>query len=153
MRKGKLILSAKPGSSGALLAFKTLSNNYQANVTILKSTASAGIALVGDDKNMVRLIISEKGLSVSKLENDNETILAQQTVPGWQKMHLRMDVNNGKEISFAYSTDGSAFLNLDTKAIDGYFLPPWDRAVRIGLIAQGDPSRQAVFESFVLKNR
>jgi hypothetical protein len=36
--------------------------------------------------------------------------------------------------------------------VSGNFIPPWDRAVRVGLISRGPANQQAVFNSFILKN-
>ena len=80
LRNGKLTLNAKPVNSGAFLGFKTLSANYNVEVTVLASTSSAGIALVGDDKNMVRLLVTSGSITVSELKNDQETIVWKQSV-------------------------------------------------------------------------
>lgn len=36
---------------------------------------------------------------------------------------------------------------------DGQFLPPWDRGVRVGVVAQGPASAVATFERFELVNQ
>jgi xylan 1,4-beta-xylosidase len=153
LRNGKLTLSAKPSGGGAFIGFKTLSSNYQAQMVLLPSTAVSGIGLVGDDKNMIRLLVSGSELIVSKLENDKETIVNKQSVTRSPKIYLRMDVSNGSNVSFSYSIDGTSFVEINDNAVDGHALPPWDRAVRVGLISKGEVSQKMVVESFVLKNK
>jgi xylan 1,4-beta-xylosidase len=153
LRNGKLTLSAKPSNGGAFIGFKTLSSNYQAEIVLLPSTAVSGIGLVGDDKNMIRLLVAGNELMVSKLENDKETIVIKQSIETAPKIHLRMDVSNGSEASFSYSVDGTSFVKVNDSAVDGRALPPWDRAVRVGLISKGEASQKTVVGSFVLKNK
>jgi xylan 1,4-beta-xylosidase len=153
LRNGKLTLSAKPSNGGAFIGFKTLSSNYQAEIVLLTSTATSGIGLVGDDKNMIRLLVSGSELTVSKLENDKETVVVKQSITAAPKIHLRMDVSNGSEASLSYSVDGTSFVKVNDSAVDGRALPPWDRAVRVGLISKGEVSQKTVIESFVLKNK
>jgi beta-xylosidase len=153
LRNGKLTLSAKSSNGGAFIGFKTLSSNYQAEIVLLPSTAASGIGLVGDDKNMIRLLVSGSELTVSKLENDKETIVVKQSITTAPKIHLRMDVSNGSDASFSYSVDGTSFVKINDNAVDGRALPPWDRAVRVGLISKGEVSQKTVVESFVLKNK
>jgi xylan 1,4-beta-xylosidase len=153
LRNSKLTLSARPSNGGAFVGFKTLSANYQAEIVLLPSTSASGLALVGDDKNMIRLLVAGNELIVSKLENDNEAIINKKTVSSISKIHLRMDVVKGSGVSFSYSVDGSSFVKMNDNAVDGQSLPPWDRAVRVGLISKGETSQNAVFESFVLRNK
>ena len=64
-----------------------------------------------------------------------------------------MQVKNGKDIHFYYSTDGNYFVLLNETDIDGSFLPPWDRAVRTGIVAKGEKNTSAVFDSFKLLHK
>ncbi len=153
LRNGKLTLAAKSSNGGAFIGFKTLTTNYQSEIVLLSSTAAGGIGLVGDDKNMIRILLQENELIVSKLENDKGTIINKQTISTAPKLHLRMDVTNGSKVSFSYSVDGTSFVKMNDNAVDGQSLPPWDRAVRVGLISKGETSKKAVFESFVLRNK
>jgi hypothetical protein len=42
---------------------------------------------------------------------------------------------------------------MNTTPVDGSFLPPWDRAVRAGLIAKGTAGQKAVFERFEMTGK
>jgi xylan 1,4-beta-xylosidase len=41
---------------------------------------------------------------------------------------------------------------LNKEPLNGTFLPPWDRAVRVGLVAKGVSEQVGVFDSFRLEN-
>lgn len=153
-RKGKLELTASPDGGGGFLGTKTYSGAYEANVVIdlRGSSSEAGLALVGDDQNIVSATIAGNRIVVRKIERDKETVIATKEVPSSATLHLRAKVANGKEISFFASRDGKDFVLLNDQPVDGFFLPPWDRAVRVALIAKGGSRTKAVFEDFVLKN-
>jgi hypothetical protein len=64
-----------------------------------------------------------------------------------------MQVRNGKEIRFFYSSNGKRFTALSMNGMDGSFLPPWDRALRAGIIAKGEEGTEGVFDSFEMVNQ
>ena len=151
---GQLTLMASPEKSGAFLAMKTYTADYEVDVTVFPkaSTAEAGLALVGDEKNFVVLSSEGNRLVLRKVESDKETILEQKTVPAGEKRYLRARVENGKEISFYHSADGKQFTLMNSTPVDGFFLPPWDRAVRAAVVSRGKSGTKAVFDDFILKN-
>lgn len=63
-----------------------------------------------------------------------------------------MKVTNGKDLIFLYSPDGKSYQQLNNIPVDGSFLPPWDRSLRVGLLAKGDVIQQAGFDNFQLIN-
>ena len=63
---------------------------------------------------------------------------------------LRLQARGGKNLLFSYSTDGKQFRTMLPSAANGSFLPPWDRALRAGLLSKGQTSQQAVFDRFDL---
>jgi xylan 1,4-beta-xylosidase len=153
LKSGKLLLPAKTTAGGAFVAVKALAPNFQAETTVIPSATSAGLGLIGDDQNMVRVLVTSNTITVSKLERDKEAVVTQQPISTVRPVKLRMEVKGGHEITFAYSTDGSNFTSLTPTPIDGKYLPPWDRAVRIGLIGKGNGGQNASFESFSVRNR
>ncbi len=64
-----------------------------------------------------------------------------------------MQVKNGKDLTFFYSLDGKNFQQLNVTPVDGSFLPPWDRSLRVGLIAKGDTDQKVSFDNFQLNNK
>lgn len=59
-----------------------------------------------------------------------------------------MRVKDGKDVTFSYSHNEGSPKVLNNEPIDGSYLPPWDRALRIGVAAKGNASQKAVFEEF-----
>lgn len=153
-RKGKLELFASAKGGGSYLGTKTYTGDYQADVVVDRraSSSEAGLAFVGDDKNIVSATVAGNRLVVRKIERDKETVIATQELPASEALHLRGRVANGKDISFFVSRNGDEFTLLNEQPVDGFFLPPWDRAVRVALISKGAERTKAVFDDFILKN-
>lgn len=155
LRNGQLALHARPQKSGAFLGIRTYTANYEATVTLLpnQSKSETGLALIGDEKNIVSITLANGKLMVTKLEAGKETIVEERKMHPKQKLYLRVTVKDGKDIMFATSTDGAKFTNAHKETIDGYFLPPWDSAVRVGLISKGEKTDVGIFDQFKLINK
>jgi beta-xylosidase len=147
---GQLYLTAQPGSTGSFLGQKTLEADYTATTLLLprKSTSALGIGAIGDEKNAVYALVDKNKIKVVKVKDDKESVIEEKTIPTPNTIHLSMRVKDGKEITFLWSRNGKNFTKINTKPVDADYLPPWDRAVRAGLIAKGDPNQKAVFERF-----
>lgn len=154
LQNGRIQLNGSPEKSGAYLGTKTYSGNYDADVIIDRraSSSEAGLALVGDEKNFVSVTLAGNRLVVRKVESDKETVIKSRRVSAFAKLYLRASVNDGKNIVFSFSADGKKYITLNDNPIDGFFLPPWDRAVRAALVSKGPSGSKAVFEEFALKN-
>ena len=149
-----MLLTAQPTPSGAFLGQKTLSGNYEATVVVRprKTEAAAGIAVIGDEKNLVSALYENGKLNVYLLRDGKTTDPFSKAVDASRKLYLQVQVRTGKDLMFRYSTDGRNFLPLNDRPVEGSFLPPWDRALRVGLLAKGSGDAAADFESFTLKN-
>ncbi|WP_209309750.1 hypothetical protein, partial [Tamlana crocina] len=65
------------------------------------------------------------------------------------KTFFKVEVSNGEEYTFFWSEDGENWQGFkDIEPLNGFYLPPWDRAIRIGLISKGEPSLQVDFDLF-----
>lgn len=150
LKNGQLYLTALPGVSGAFVGQKTLSGDYDATTVVItkQSSAWAGIAAIGDEKNIVSAMVKDNNLQVVVVKDGKETIVSSKDISAVGKLYLRMQVRNGKDLTFAYSLDGKKFITLNVPAVNGDFLPPWDRAVRAGLVSKDDSKLKAVFERF-----
>jgi xylan 1,4-beta-xylosidase len=153
--KGKLELNALSETSGAFIAHKTFTPNYSAQITLLplQTTAQAGLGLIGDDNNLIAVYVVGTRIELMKLKDKKLTKWGEKEWSGKGNLILKMDVMYGKLLSFSFSSDGKNFQTVNEKSIDGEYLPPWDRAVRIGVFSKGAPSKKAVFEKFVLENK
>ncbi|MFN2457280.1 MAG: glycoside hydrolase family 43 protein [Chitinophagaceae bacterium] len=155
IKRGKLKLAGLPVLAGAFLGQKTLSAYYTATVLVKakKSDALPGLAAIGDENNTVTAVLRNGEIQVMQLKEGKETLLHATSFKPSKNIYLRMDVSNGKDITFSYSGNGKEFSVLNVKPIDGAYLPPWDRAVRVGLVAKGDATQAAVFDRFIMENR
>jgi phosphotransferase system IIB component len=153
-QNGKLSLFALPGKSGAFLGQKTYLPDYQAEAifSVKESTAESGLAAIGDEKNIVYVSLKAGKLGIWKLQDDEETKLFEKVIKAKEKVHLQMKVTNGKDMVFLFSYDGKTFERLNDQPVDGSFLPPWDRAIRAGIISKGNMNQKAVVNRFTIQH-
>jgi xylan 1,4-beta-xylosidase len=149
---GNLHLKALPGVTGSYLVQKPLSGNYTATtiVSVNGSTASAGLGAIGDEKNMIAVMVNHKKLETVVYKGGKKEIVHIKDITAGDKVHLQMRIIDRFRISFFYSLDGILFTPLNPQPLNGAFLPPWDNPFRIGLIAKGSPDEEAIFESFTI---
>ena len=150
---GEIVLNALPSKSGAFLGTKTISGTYNASVKIKvkRTNAAAGIGIIGDEKNTLSTLYKKGVIRVVQLKDGKETELDRKSVTVKNKLIFTVTVTNGKDISFLYNT-GKRYEVLNNKPVDGSFLPPWDRSLRVGVIAKGNANEVATFDEFELNN-
>jgi xylan 1,4-beta-xylosidase len=148
-----LKLQALPSTSGAYIGQSVVAGNYYAAVTVQKNTTSqAGLALIGDDKNIVYAVVDSNTIRVVQVKKNEVQVIAEEKVKKPSNVSIRAAVKNNTEVTFTYSTDGVQFKVLNSKAADISYLPPWDRAVRVGLVSKGPVEKAAFFKNFILAN-
>jgi xylan 1,4-beta-xylosidase len=154
VRSGELLLNAgqEPGN---FLAQKTITGDYTVSVKLdlQKSTANGGIAIIGDEKNLVALVYRENAFHLLQVKDGKEVELSQKPLSLGKQCYLQVKVKRASEASFYFSTDGKKYFAINSTPIDIKYLPPWDRAVRVGVIAQGANDKQAVFDDFKIENQ
>jgi len=153
IKSGRLIINAMEAQVPSIIAQKTYATNYRALAKVhrRKSNAAAGIALVGDDKNTLCAFIKGNTIEIIQTRNGKDSLLAVQTIAGSKIGWLAMQVQHGNEIIFSYGKNKNSLIALHTKSFNGAYLPPWDRALRVGLAAKGNDGEIAVFESFEME--
>jgi beta-xylosidase len=149
---GELVLGSLPTAS--FIGQSTQSGNYTATTVInnAKTSGAAGIAAIGDDENMISCIYSKGKLAVVETRKGKITELYSKTIGIRKRISLRMRAEDSKHFSFSYSVDGKKFIPVNDQSVDSGFLPPWDRAVRAGLISKGSVGKVAVFGSFEMES-
>lgn len=159
LQGGRLQLSARPDKGGAALGRATLAANYSATTTLLNPAglpagATAGLAALGDPSNALSLLAGDGKLQVQERRDGKTRTLAETALPATAALHLRVHNQGGSHYRFAYSPDGRTWTELlpAGQTADGQFLPPWDRGVRVGVVAQGPASATATFERFEVTN-
>lgn len=146
-----LQLQALPVVSGAYLGQSVLSDNYHAAVTVQKnSTSQAGLALIGDDKNILYAAVDKSSIQLIQVKKGEATVLAEAAIQQPANVNIRAVVKNNTQVTFMYSVDGKRFSTLNSNVADITYLPPWDRAVRVGVVSKGTPDQAAWFKNFTL---
>lgn len=146
-----LKLQALPIMAGAYIGQSVLAGNYYAAVTIQKSsTSQAGLALIGDDKNILYAVIDSNAVRLVQVKKGEAQVIGEEKISSPSDVSIRAQVKNNTEVTFTYSTNGEQFNVLNTIAADISYLPPWDRAVRVGLVSKGPVEKAAFFKDFIL---
>ena len=156
---GQLRLTAQLGGGGAALGRPTLAARYQAIATLLAPAAlpagtAAGIAALGDPNNSLTLSAGDNKLRLWERRDGKDRTLAETALPASAALRLRLRALGNGQYRFAWSPDGTQWTDMQpaSETVNGQFLPPWDRGVRVGVVAQGPPTATAVFERFELDN-
>lgn len=148
-----LKLSALPITAGAYIGQSVLADNYYTAITVQKkSTAQAGLALIGDDKNIVYAAVDSNMIRLIQVRKGEAQVLAEEKIKQPSDLTIRAQVKSNTQVTFTYSADGATFNVLNPNAADISYLPPWDRAVRIGLVSKGSVEKAGFFKNFILVN-
>lgn len=151
---GQLMMKAAPERLGNLLAQRTLRADYRATTTVdvqqLEDGVEAGLAAIGDQANAVGVSVSGNEIILWSIKNSERSTLASIALPANQEpIHLQIKTTDGYQMEFAWSNDGDSWNSFnDSQEVDASYLPPWDRAIRIGLTARGPKDAVATFNSF-----
>ncbi|HZH91959.1 MAG TPA: family 43 glycosylhydrolase [Pyrinomonadaceae bacterium] len=152
---GRLILSPTVAQGanplGAVVARLTTTGDYDATVLVdargMKEGAVAGIAAYGDAENALGAATDGRGNVVLWRREKNEQKVVSTIVNAVRSplVHLRMTADDGRRYRFAVSEDGNRWRNIGDE-MNGEYLPPWDRGVRVALTAGGAADASAKFE-------
>ena len=142
---------------GTLLVqpIKSLNFTIEATINTQKSSASAGISIIGGANNGFGAPLAGIGVSVNKNKvevwktvDGNTSILAKGTMDLSDKARIRILVKDGYQLSFDY-LKGKEWLPL-MKNIDASPYVPWGMGFRIGLCAKGSKGSYANFRKIEL---
>ncbi len=138
---------------------RTHAATYKAATTLdfanLPVDTFAGLAAVGDPYNALALMAGNGQVQIWHVKSGKQQCLAQLFVEPCDTITLRLEVWGGQRYRFAYSTDGATWQPLPTESfsLNGTYLPPWDRGVRVALVAQGAEDTTATFNNFIVRNK
>jgi beta-xylosidase len=133
--------------AGAVLAHTTTTGDYVATTLVdandLPAGELVGLSAYGDGENALGLSVDGRGAlhlwrREKKEEREVTTLLPD--FGGRLRFYLRMTAREGHLYRFAFSADGHNWKEVGEE-LDGSYLPPWDRGVRVALTAGG--ARQA----------
>jgi xylan 1,4-beta-xylosidase len=117
----------------------------------VKPGVIAGLAALGDRANSTGVALLDDQIIVWNRAANKQEILSRAEAPKSRKIHFRLTAERGRQYQFSYSADGKKWTTLSNAT--GTHLPPWDRAVRVGLTVGGANEAQARFDSFELLPR
>lgn len=134
---------------GAIMARSTTLGNYTATTQIdarsLRGNTIAGISAYGDGENALGLGLQNGKLLVWKREKKNQqTVSTVNAPPSAPLLFVRMTARDGHLFRFAVSRDNRTWQDIGDE-VDGYYLPPWDRGLRVALTTGGAANAAARF--------
>ena len=159
VRNGQLHLTADSSRLGAMVARRSHVATYKAATTLnfakLPIDTFAGLAAVGDPYNALAIMAGNGQVQIWHVKSGKQQCLVQVFVDPCATLTLRLEVWGGQRYRFAYSTDGSTWnpLPTDSFSLNGTYLPPWDRGVRVALVAQGEGGHIATFNNLIIRNQ
>jgi xylan 1,4-beta-xylosidase len=152
--KGWLALAQSGGGTrgdiDAVLARSTTKGDYVATTLIdtrqLKEGADAGISAFGDSENALGARVGHGQIEVWRRERNQQTIVSTVSAPPVVPLfYLRMTAREGHFFRFAFSTNGHVWTDLGEE-LDGQYLPPWDRGVRVALVSDANADSLAMYD-------
>jgi beta-xylosidase len=156
----QMLLGAHATRIGAMVAQRTYTATYKAVTSIDMSTLApdtfGGMAAIGDPLNALALMATEGELQLWLEREGQRKVLAKVPLEHCKTLNLRLEVWGGQRYRFVYSTDDATTwraLPLDSFALNGTYLPPWDRGIRVGLLAYGPETSTVAFNKFAIRNQ
>ena len=132
-----------PNEIGGVMARSTTLGDYAAAAELARASLTknqiAGISAYGDNENAVGIGVKDGQLVVWKREKNNQQVITDTQAPKSAQVFLKMTARDGHFFQFAVSGDNKVWQNVGAE-VDGAFLPPWDRGVRIALYTGGSAS-------------
>jgi xylan 1,4-beta-xylosidase len=128
----------------AVLARSTTVGDYVATTRIetqeMQRDALAGLAAYGDQENALGVAVIARRVVLWRLEKGQMQTVAEMNAPNSDSLLLRMTARDGHLYRFAFSRDNRQWTEVG-RELDGQYLPPWDRGVRVALTAGKAPVR------------
>jgi xylan 1,4-beta-xylosidase len=140
-----------PDPIGAILARSTTVGNYVATAEVdtnsLRPGVLAGLAGIGDQENALGIAVGDDGnVSVWKRQKNQHQTVTTTTAPKSTSLWLRLSARDGHLFKFAISANGRNWIDVGPE-LNGDYLPPWDRGLRVALTAGGTAGAAARFNS------
>ncbi|HZG54720.1 MAG TPA: family 43 glycosylhydrolase [Pyrinomonadaceae bacterium] len=155
-RGGRLVLAPVAAQAtnplGAVVARVATMGDYDATVLIdargMREGALAGLAAYGDGENALGAATDGRNVVLWRREkNEQKVVSTMADAVKTPLVYLRMTADDGRRYRFAVSEDGNRWRNVGGE-MDGEYLPPWDRGVRVALTSGGAAGAAAKFEWF-----
>jgi len=140
---------------GAVLAIRSTRTDYEAvtlvNLSGMKPGLFAGLAAYGDQDNAAGIAAGNGSVIVWRRQKKQQETLATDALREGNRIYLRLNATSGRLFRFATSSDGRQWKDRGSGIdLEGDYLPPWDRGVRVALNAGGAEDAPARFDWFRL---
>lgn len=152
LENGQLILTSPSTNGtdlfGSVVAVQTKTGHYAATTLLTKSmqdNAKAGLFAFGDRNNAIGILVGGKKAEIIRVKQSKNESLAAIDFSAPDKTYLRTEVKEGHKFSF-FVWDGKEWKRVGDADLEGDYLPPWDRGVRIALTVGGQENAAARFE-------
>ncbi len=96
-------------------------------------------------ENALGVAVGSGKVVVFRREKSVDTIVGNADAPASERLWLRMTATGGHRFRFAMSLNARDWTNVGEE-MDGAYLPPWDRGVRVALSAGGTQGAVARFD-------
>ncbi len=154
IEKGELILTAPADARnnlfGSVMAVQTTTGNYAATALVdvreMPSGSRAGLFAFGDLDNALGVTLGDGKVTLHRRQKNKTETLGAIDSPALSEIYLRMEAKEGHRFQFSVWSGTnwkSVGENLD---LEGDYLPPWDRGVRIALTVGGVGDATAKFD-------
>ncbi|HEV2912450.1 MAG TPA: family 43 glycosylhydrolase [Pyrinomonadaceae bacterium] len=152
-REGWLVLAPVPEQSanplGAVLARSTSAGDYVAETALdtrgMTAGMVAGLSAYGDAENALGIGVSDGKFVLWRTEKKERQVVATSDIPASGVVRLRMTARDGHLFRFSVSGDGRNWKDVGQE-VEGSYLPPWDRGVRVALTVGGVAGARARFD-------
>jgi hypothetical protein len=136
---------------GGVLGVKTTTGDYTATTSLetreLKPGVSAGLSAFGDMANALGIVFDGDNLTIWRRQRNKTEFATTNAVPRSARIYFRMTASDGHRFRFAFSEDGRNWQTVGQDIdLEGNYLPPWDRGVRVALTVGGNESAFAKFD-------
>ncbi len=154
LEKGEMVLTSPASRSnelfGAVAAVQTTTADYAAttliNIRDMKPGTQVGLFAFGDLNNAIGITLGDGKVTLRREQKNKSETLGSVDAPSSAKVYLRMEAKDGHLFHFSV-WDGKNWKTVGQKAdLEGDYLPPWDRGVRIALTAGGTENAVAKFD-------
>jgi xylan 1,4-beta-xylosidase len=135
---------------GSVVALQTTAADYAATALIdvreIKAGTQIGLFAFGDLENALGITLGDGKVTLRREQKNKTETLGSIRAPSSPKIYLRMEAKDGHLFNFSV-WDGKYWKTVGEKSdLEGGYLPPWDRGVRIALTVGGVENATAKFD-------
>jgi beta-xylosidase len=147
---GWLTLSpARGASADAVLACSTTAGDYAATtaVDVRSAQGLVGLSAYGDSENNLGVGLRDGKVVVWRKEKNDAKTISTVDAPTAKTLWLKMTATGGHRFRFAVSANPKTGSWTEVgEEVEGDYLPPWDRGIRVALVASGSPGAFGRFD-------